>query len=827
MPQHSRHKKAQKAQNGLAELLRFLCFLAASRFLSDWRLVIYFAAQNASKPWDLINCYCQQSCKFTACKPFRPRSSNQNTAAVRGIALVHGIEISNGHEDNSVLIVNDEPVQLTLMGNLLHKAGYSVLTAEDGVDGLTLAKQKRPDLVISDVSMPRMNGLEFCREIRADSELQTVPILLVSALEKDTESVVAGLRAGADDYLEVPFDSARLVAKVSRLLERSRLEASYRDLVEHASDMIFTQDLAGKLTGVNLAVQNFLGRKPEEIIGNSFFAIFGVIPESNGFAGSLSRQEAREFRHQFLARSAAGEDRWLDLIVSPIKDKLDETIGFRGLARDITERKHFEEALRDSEERYRLLFESTPQPIWVYREDTLSFLAVNEAATRTYGFTRDEFLAMTIDDIRPGEDVPTLLIKNDPNDLVISSPWRHKTKDGKTIYVEMSSHPVVFDGKNSRLVIVNDVTERKLLDEKQQRLHTSLQQSAMEWRQTFNAIDFPVLIVDLEGAIKRSNLAAEQIIGIEAEKIGGTTLGQLGESQPWKKAAEILENIRLNSAPVTEEVKDDVTGKTWAITLYHINEFGSAGERAILIAHDITKRVELEASLRQSEMMSLLGSLVAGVAHEVRNPLFGISSIIDAFETRFSDRTEYLRYTNVLRDEIGRLTILMEELLEYGKPFRGDLYLLSMEEMISRSIRACMPAAEVAHVNLKSKIEDSLPKIRIDRRRLSKVFVNLIENAIQHSPQKSSVTVEAAKIVDGNQEWVECAIRDSGAGILAEDLPKIFEPFFSKRRGGTGLGLAIAQRIMQEHGGKLIAGNNPEGGAFMIARFPIPVEGDA
>ena len=98
--------------------------------------------------------------------------------------------------------------------------------------------------------------------------------------------------------------------------------------------------------------------------------------------------------------------------------------------------------------------------------------------------------------------------------------------------------------------------------------------------------------------------------------------------------------------------------------------------------------------------MSLLGSLVAGVAHEVRNPLFGISSILDAFETRFSDRTEYLRYTNVLRDEIGRLTILMEELLEYGKPFRGDLYLVSMEEMVARSIRACVPAAEVAQVNL-------------------------------------------------------------------------------------------------------------------------------
>src|SRR4029078_12400053 len=147
---------------------------------------------------------------------------------------------------------------------------------------------------------------------------KTVPILLVTALQKDTESAVAGLQAGADDYLEFPFDSARLVAKVSRLLERSRLEASYRDLVEQASDMIFTQDLAGKLTSINLARKKFLGRKPEEILGNSFFGVFGIIPESNGFAGSFVRpQETREFRHQFVARSAAGEDRWLALIISP------------------------------------------------------------------------------------------------------------------------------------------------------------------------------------------------------------------------------------------------------------------------------------------------------------------------------------------------------------------------------------------------------------------------------------------------------------------------------------------------------------------------------
>ena len=107
---------------------------------------------------------------------------------------MNGVEISNGHEDNSVLIVNDDPDQLRLMGSLLSKAGYSIVTAFDGLDGLTLARRERPDVVISDVSMPRMDGLEFCREMRADTELKTVPILLVTALQKDTESAVAGER---------------------------------------------------------------------------------------------------------------------------------------------------------------------------------------------------------------------------------------------------------------------------------------------------------------------------------------------------------------------------------------------------------------------------------------------------------------------------------------------------------------------------------------------------------------------------------------------------------------------------------------------------------
>jgi signal transduction histidine kinase len=169
----------------------------------------------------------------------------------------------------------------------------------------------------------------------------------------------------------------------------------------------------------------------------------------------------------------------------------------------------------------------------------------------------------------------------------------------------------------------------------------------------------------------------------------------------------------------------------------------------------------------------------------------------------------------------------MEELLEYGKPYRGELYVVALEEMVARSIRSCLPAAEVASVTIESDISSSLPTIKTDRRRLSKVFVNLIENAIQHSPTGGVVRIEGRLVSDGKQDWIQCCVKDAGRGIAAEDLPRIFEPFFSKRRGGTGLGLAIAQRIMQEQGGKLIATNNPEGGACMIASFLLTSEEDS
>ena len=221
-----------------------------------------------------------------------------------------------------------------------------------------------------------------------------------------------------------------------------------------------------------------------------------------------------------------------------------------------------------------------------------------------------------------------------------------------------------------------------------------------------------------------------------------------------------------------------------------------------LIAETREKRARLdaEAALRHSETMAAMGQLVAGVAHEVRNPLFGISSILDAFEARFGERAEYKRYIDVLRRELDRLNLLMRDLLEYGAPPGRQLHKGPIEGVIAQAVSSSSALADKHGVQLISATKGELAPVLMDRRRLPQVFVNLLENAIHHSAPGEVVEVEAAQINCDDQDWVECSIKDSGPGFDAQDIEKVFDPFFTKRRGGTGLGLSIAERIIAAHG---------------------------
>ena len=222
-----------------------------------------------------------------------------------------------------------------------------------------------------------------------------------------------------------------------------------------------------------------------------------------------------------------------------------------------------------------------------------------------------------------------------------------------------------------------------------------------------------------------------------------------------------------------------------------------------------------QAERRREERMAAMGALVAGVAHEVRNPLFGISGTVEAFERRVGNDA-YEKYFAVLKQDVGRLRALMRDLLDYGKPAQLERTPVPLGSLLEEAVRACEPLARDLHVD--KMVPGDLPTIFVDRQRMVQVFQNLIQNALQHSPGSTSVLVEAGRAGDG----VWASVRDAGPGFEAADLPRLFEPFFTRREGGTGLGLSIAQRIVELHGGTITADNHAEGGA--VVRVSLPAE---
>lgn len=234
----------------------------------------------------------------------------------------------------------------------------------------------------------------------------------------------------------------------------------------------------------------------------------------------------------------------------------------------------------------------------------------------------------------------------------------------------------------------------------------------------------------------------------------------------------------------------------------------------------IAEQESLRARLRRSEVMSAMGDLVAGVAHETRNPLFGIMATVDAFASRFGVREDMRPYLDVLKKEAGRLNAVMTDLIEYGRPRRPELTRQSFAAVVAEAIGACGILAERADVTIAATTEPDVPAIEMDAHRLTHALQNVIQNAIQYAPPGSTVGVDAGTGVVEGHPAVVCRVRDSGPGFAHADLPRVFDPFFSRRSGGTGLGLAIVRRVVEEHSGVINAANGPDGGGVVTIALP-------
>lgn len=251
-------------------------------------------------------------------------------------------------------------------------------------------------------------------------------------------------------------------------------ERIFEFLAENASDMIYIYRLVPEpgYEYVSPSSIKINGYTPEEFYADPELGIKLVHPDDLIYLKSLIEGKIISDPIIIRSRKKDGTFSWVEQISNPIHDEKGNLIAIQGIVRDISGRKLAEDKLRESESLYKYLFNNNPLPMWIYDLETLKFLAVNNAAIKKYGYTKEEFLSLTLKDIRPEQEIPALLknVAESNGDLQKSKPWRHKLKDGTIIYVEISSHSINFEGRNARLVLANDITEQIIAEERIKRL---------------------------------------------------------------------------------------------------------------------------------------------------------------------------------------------------------------------------------------------------------------------------------------------------------------------------------------------------------------------
>jgi signal transduction histidine kinase len=530
--------------------------------------------------------------------------------------------------------------------------------------------------------------------------------------------------------------------------------------------------------------------------------------------------------------AAPGEPRFWFGSYSRVRGAGGEVLGVIAALSELTERMRAEQSLQEHEGRLDVLTRSLPDYLWggKLRGGVLRDFYCTPVIERTTGYPASAF-------VQPGPDggpPPLWAGMIHPEDRAryraaieglapgAETELEHRliSADGRVRWVRSRAATSALDAQRELHVgcVVTDITDRRLSDDLRQRLHASFRRSAQEWRRTFDAVGSPLVVLGADGTIQRLNAATLALFD------GADPTGQPLSTAPMTplraSVLALIEELRRTHGSIARELTDPVSRRTWEVSAAWVDEAGGEDSRIILVATEVTRLLELQASLRRNETMAAMGAIVAGVAHEVRNPLFSISAVVDAVEATFGARAELKPYLDVLRGEVKRLNHLTQELFEYGRPTRGEWVEGPVRPVVEDALSACAMAGEQAGVAMVRELAPELPRVRMDARRLFHVFRNVVENAMQHSPAGTTVRVATDVVEEAGRAWVRCTVRDSGPGFREEDMPHVFEPFFSKRRGGTGLGLSIVQRILEEHQGVIRLRNPPDGGAEVTLLLP-------
>jgi len=692
---------------------------------------------------------------------------------------------------------------------LLRMLGYSLQELQN----LTWAELTYPeDLSLDEVQFSRVMA----------GEIDTY-VLEKRFLRKDGEIIWTQISAGcvrkpdsSVDYFIALIQDISDQKRALQLLAES--EEKYRTLTEKSNDLIIRFDRDFRYLYVNPSVVKYFGIKHEQFIGKTHNDL--------GFAKAEYEYWEKKIEAVFLSGIPAREVteinrgetifEW-DLI--PEFDSSGKVISVLSYSKDITTIVKARNALKVSEAKYRIIFANNPNPMVIYDLETLCFLEVNQAAIDLYGYTEEEFLAMTILDKRPEED--KILIIDDSknrdiskNDIHKRDAWRHLKKNGDLMFVEVSAHSLNIAGREVRHVLINDITRRKQLEE-------SLRSKSSLMEAQLDSVSEGILIVDEHNFRILNNKRYIDIFTVpktlletnEHTAVLNYIVGLTKNPEFFRQKVNYL-----NSHP-EEKSHDEFELLNGAIIdRYSAPVLGKNGEYfgRIWSFRDITelKNAELEISSRNTELQKVIADkdkLYSIIAHDLRGPIGAIAGMTEmmADPAQYFSEEEKKELVVELSESSRNAFNLLEQLLEWSRMERGTIdfrpHRLVLAEIVDLSLKVLSKTAKEKGVEMVIDIPLDA-KVIADSNMLQTIIRNLVSNALKYTRQGGKVIISA---IQNQYKTVQISVKDTGIGMSTEFVENIFNADFNVKRPGTngekssGLGLILCREFIEKHGGKL------------------------
>lgn len=638
---------------------------------------------------------------------------------------------------------------------------------------------------------------------QADEENQLMGYEIIGAYTSSATSLSNQFSASVNGWFE---EEKQLKDVITRL----------RKIMNLSLDVICTIDEKGKFKRVSAAAKTLWGYEPHELVGKYFIKY--VYEEDHQASREATTEviggaEVKNFENRFIRKDGS----LVPLVWSSRWDENEKT--FYSVARDATEKLKHDAAIKASEEKYKILFYSNPFPMWIYDVETYAFLDVNEAAINQYGYSKDEFLHMTIKDIRPADEIKRLLAAEQHGDDYINrdkSYWLYEKKNKEIVYVERIAHSIIYEGRSAKLVLANDRTEQVLA---QNELLKSNERYSFLSKATFDAIwDWNIKEKTIQW-----NDGVRTMFGYTIEE-DVNTIGWWENNLHPEDKDRVLKKLDHQIDGHIPHWQDEYRFRCANGTYKYILDRGFTvydeyGEpvRMIGAMQDLTERKanelmlqQLNASLQKraselAESNAELERFAYVASHDLQEPLRMVKSFLQLIEKRYKDKLDQKahEYIEFAVEGADRMKMLILDLLEYSRvntsqtePEEVDLNIILKDLQLTYNNTLTESGGKI--------IANDLPIVKGSKTQILQVFQNLISNAIKYRSNQAPVINITWK---DEEAFYQFAVADNGIGIDPKFFNKIFIIFQRlhnrEQYSGTGIGLAICKKIIEKHGGKI------------------------